>query len=141
MFVFVVWALIFCMSAFTFFRIPPVFASSSFALVKQESTVIEHLRLNVPRKMKTAWLLAEKSSWEPWLKQKKGFLGRQLFWDPGSEEATLLISWASKKDWKKIPQSEINSVQEDFEKIAREELGESSVNPFPLVFEGELLPQ
>ena len=106
-----------------------------------KKSVVEHLKLDVPKKYRNAWLKAEQGSWEPWLLKQDGFLGRQLFWDPKVEEATLLIGWESKEVWKKISQSEVNLVQLDFEKIAREEIGQSSGNPFPLIYEGELNPQ
>ncbi len=106
-----------------------------------KESIVEHLKLQVPRKFKNAWLAAEEGSWEPWLLKQEGFLGRQLFWDPRVEEATLLIVWQSKALWKNISQSEINIVQKDFEKIARQETGETSVNPFPLIYEGELIPE
>ena len=73
--------------------------------------------------------------------KQNGFLGRQLFWDPKVEEATLLIGWESKAVWKNISQAEINLVQQDFENLARKETGETSGNPFPLIFEGELNPE
>ena len=73
--------------------------------------------------------------------KQDGFLGRQLFWDPKFEQATLLIGWESRAVWKNISQTEINLVQQDFEKIARKETGETSGNPFPLIFEGELNPE
>ena len=73
--------------------------------------------------------------------KQDGFLGRQLFWDPEVEEATLLIGWKSKAVWKNIPQTEINLVQQNFEMIARKETGETIGNPFPLIFEGELIPE
>ena len=106
-----------------------------------KESIVEHLRLDVPKKFKHAWLKAEQGSWEPWLLKQNGFLGRQLFWDPKVEEATLLIGCESRTVWKNIPQTEINLVQQDFEKIARKETGETSVNPFPLIFEGELNPE
>ena len=106
-----------------------------------KESIVEHLRLKVPIKYKNAWLKAEEGSWEPWLLKQDGFLGRQLFWDPKVEEATLLIGWESKAVWKKISQSEINLVQRDFEKIARQETGLTSRNPFPLIYEGELIPE
>ena len=106
-----------------------------------KESIVEHLKLDVPKKFKHAWLKAEEGSWEPWLLKQDGFLGRQLFWDPKSEEATLLIGWESRAVWKNIPQAEINLVQQDFEKIARKETGETSGNPFPLIFEGELNPE
>ena len=106
-----------------------------------KESIVEHLKLQVPKKFKNAWLKAEEGSWEPWLLKQDGFLGRQLFWDPKDEEATLLIGWQSKAVWKNIPQSEINLVQQDFEKIARQETGQNKGNPFPLTYEGELNPE
>ena len=106
-----------------------------------KGSIIEHLKLEVPKKFKNAWLKAEEGSWEPWLLKQDGFLGRQLFWNPKEEEATLLIVWESRAIWKNISQSEINLVQEDFEKIARMETGKTSGNPFPLIYEGELNPE
>jgi len=106
-----------------------------------KESIVEQLKLDVPKKFKNAWLKAEEGSWEPWLLKQEGFLGRQLFWDPKEEEATLLIGWESRAVWKSISQTEINLVQQDFEKIARKETGETSGNPFPLIFEGELNPE
>ena len=106
-----------------------------------KESIVEHLKLEVPAEFKNAWLKAEKGSWEPWLLKQDGFLGRQMFWDPKVEQATLLIGWESRAVWKKIPQKEINLVQQNFEKIARKETGETSGNPFPLIFEGEFNPE
>ena len=61
-----------------------------------KESIVEHLKLDVPKKFKNAWLKAEEGSWEPWLLKQDGFLGRQLFWDPKEEEATLLIGWESR---------------------------------------------
>ena len=116
-------------------------AESLFNVNFPKKSIVEHLKLEVPKKFKNAWLKAEGGSWEPWLLKQNGFLGRQLFWDPKGEEATLLIGWESRAVWKNISQSEINLVQQDFEKIARKETGQSSGNPFPLIFEGELNPE
>ena len=104
--------------------------------------VIEHLRISVPKQGRQAWLEAERGSWEPWLEQQKGFLGRDLLWDPETEEGTLLIRWSSRQAWKAIPSEQVEEVQNRFEQLAREamELAQDMDNPFPLVFEGELLP-
>ena len=106
-----------------------------------KESIVEHLKLDVPKKFRNAWLKAEEGSWEPWLLKQDGFLGRQLFWDPKVEEATILIGWESRSVWKDISQTEINLVQQDFENIARKETRETSGNPFPLIFEGELNPE
>ena len=103
--------------------------------------VIEHLRISVPAQGRDAWLEAERGSWEPWLAQQSGFLGRDLLWDPETEEGTLLIRWSSRQAWKAIPSEQVAEVQNRFEQLAREamELPQEMDNPFPLVFEGELI--
>ena len=106
-----------------------------------KDSIVELLKLEVPKNMKEAWLKAEKKTWEPWLLKQNGFLGRQLFWNPKDEEATLLIGWESRSVWKSISQSQINLVQKNFEKVARLETGLTTENPFPLIYEGELNPE
>ena len=104
--------------------------------------VIEHLRISVPAQGREAWLEAERGSWEPWLAQQTGFLGRDLLWDPETEEGTLLIRWSSRQAWKAIPVEQVEEVQARFERLARNAMAlpKAMDNPFPLVFEGELLP-
>ena len=93
-----------------------------------------------PAEGRQAWLEAERGSWEPWLAQQEGFLDRQLLWDPVTEEGTLLIRWVDREHWKAIPPQAVQAVQERFEQLAQAATGQSQGNPFPLVFEGELLP-
>ena len=129
-------------SFFTIFgNVKNIQADSLLKVNFSKEAIVEHLKLDVPKKYKNAWLKAEEGSWEPWLLKQNGFLGRQLFWDPKVEEATLLIGWESRAVWKNISQKEINLVQLEFEKIARKETGATSGNPFPLIFEGELNPE
>ena len=82
---------------------------------RTDGTVIEYLRISVPKRDREAWLISEKNSWGPWRDEQKGFLGRQLLWDPEKEEAVLLISWSNRSYWKTIPQTEIDKVQNAFE--------------------------
>lgn len=103
--------------------------------------VIEHLKLKVPEAARQAWLEAERGSWEPWLSRQQGFLGRDLLWNPETEEGTLLIRWHSREAWKAIPLQEVEAVQQRFEQLAREATGQRLGNPFPLLYAGELLPQ
>ena len=116
-------------------------AANSSELNDSNQTIIEYLRLRVSHKDRNAWLIAEQKSWEPWLKEQKGFLGRQLLWDAEREEAILLISWASRSDWKTIPQEKIDHVQKAFEEIANNLTGKNGINPFPIKSQGELFPQ
>jgi uncharacterized protein (TIGR03792 family) len=106
--------------------------------------VVEHLRVQVPADARAAWLKAERATWEPWLKGQAGFLHRELLWDGEKEEGILLIHWSSRSLWHAIPQAEIDAVQRQFETVARRLLGRTSpngldINPFPLVYSGELL--
>ena len=105
-----------------------------------EVVVVEHLRIKVPANGRQAWLEAEQGSWEPWLQKQDGFLGRELLWDSAREEGTLLIRWASREQWKAIPEADVEAVQTRFEELARAATGQRQGNPFPLVFEGELIP-
>ncbi len=138
---------IYCCSAlfwvviFFFSNTQVALAASSFELNPSNQTIVEYLRLHVPNQDQNAWLIAEQKSWEPWLKKQKGFLGRQLFWDPETEEALLLISWASRSEWKMIPNKEIDDVQNTFEEIANDLTGRKGINPFPIKSQGELMPQ
>jgi uncharacterized protein (TIGR03792 family) len=105
-----------------------------------QAQVVELLRLGVPAIHYRAWLEAEKASWEPWLAKQPGFEGRQLLWDRQRQEGTLLIRWASRHQWKAIPEAEVGRVQERFEQRARQLTGQATGNPFPLLAEAELEP-
>ncbi len=112
-----------------------------------EVAVIEHLRVRVRADARAAWLHAEALSWEPWLQQQAGYLGRELRWDAEREEGVLLIRWASRELWKAIPAAEVERVQKRFEALARQSLSVGQpqdqplpANPFPLVHASELEP-
>ena len=106
----------------------------------QTELVTEELRLKIPSEFKKIWLQAEKEVWEPWLSIQDGFLGRQIFWDKEKEEALILVNWENKKLWKSISMNEVNEVQEKFEEKVKTSLN-TNVNPFELIYEGELVKQ
>ena len=106
----------------------------------QNELITEELRIKVPSDFKDVWLEAEKQFWEPWLSQKDGFMGRQIFWDPKKEESLILINWKNKKLWKNISIQEVNELQEKYEKNVKTSLNLNQ-NPFKLISEGELLKQ
>ena len=103
----------------------------------QRGLVTEELRLKIPSEFKKIWLQAEKEVWEPWLSIQDGFLGRQIFWDKEKEEALILVNWKNKKLWKSISMEEVNEIQEEFEENVKTSLN-LNVNPFKLIYEGEL---
>ena len=106
----------------------------------QNPIVIEELRLKVPADFKEVWLKAEKTIWEPWLSIQDGFLRMQIFWDKEKEEALILVDWENEKLWKNISIKEVNEIQEKFEKNVKTALS-ININPFKLVYEGELYKQ
>lgn len=101
--------------------------------------VVEHLRLHVPTQAQQAWLEAELQTWDPWLRQQKGFWGREVLWDRDRQEGVLLIHWASREDWQSISMQVVASIQQDFESVAKQVLAlpPHSQNPFPLIHAGE----
>lgn len=104
-----------------------------------EVTVVEHLRLQVPADARDIWIEAELQTWDPWLREQKGFVGREVLWDNRLQEGVLLIHWANRQDWIAIPESIVAVVQQRFEAVAKQMLSlpAQSANPFPLVYAGE----
>lgn len=104
-----------------------------------EVTVVEHLRLQVPADARDIWIEAELQTWDPWLREQKGFVGREVLWDNRLQEGVLLIHWANRQDWIAIPESIVAVVQQRFEAAAKQMLSlpAQSANPFPLVYAGE----
>jgi len=106
----------------------------------KENLIIEELRLRVPFQYKDNWINAEKEVWEPWLANKKGFLGREIFYNKEKEEALVLVKWANKSLWKSISVKEVNEIQSIFEENVKNDL-KLDRNPFELIDEGELYVQ
>ena len=114
--------------------------NASTIIKMKENPIIEELRLRVPLKYKDNWINAEKEVWEPWLANKKGFLGREIFYNKEKEEALVLVKWANKSLWKSISVKEVNEIQSVFEENVKNDLKLES-NPFELIDEGELYVQ
>ena len=106
----------------------------------KEDLITEELRLRVPLEYKDNWIKAEREVWEPWLANKKGFLGREIFYNKDKEEALVLVKWTNKKLWKSISVKEVSQIQSMFEENVKNDL-KLDKNPFELIDEGELYIQ
>ena len=106
----------------------------------KDNFVTEELRLLVPSEYKDIWIKAEKEVWDPWLANKKGFLGREIFYNKEKEEALVLVKWKNKKLWKSISVKEVSKIQSIFEENVKNDL-KLDRNPFELIYEGELYIQ
>ena len=106
----------------------------------KENVITEELRLRVPLEYKDNWIKAEKEVWEPWLATKKGFLGREIFYNKEKEEALVLVKWSNKNLWKSISIKEVSDIQSIFEENVKNNL-KLDKNPFELIYEGELYIQ
>ena len=106
----------------------------------KDNFVTEELRLLVPSEYKDIWIKAEKEVWDPWLSNKKGFLGREIFYNKEKEEALVLVKWANKSLWKSISVKEVSEIQSIFEENVKNDL-KLDRNPFELIDEGELYVQ
>ena len=116
--------------------------NNTFALPMNKSNeiIVEELRLSVPLKYKQTWLKAEEEVWEPWLLKQNGFLGRQIFYNPKTGEALLLVKWENRKLWKNIADEEVKKMQKIYEETVISSLGVET-NPFEFIYEGELFEQ
>ena len=114
--------------------------NASTMINMKENPITEELRLRVPIQYKDNWIKAEKEVWEPWLANKKGFLGREIFYNKEKEEALVLVKWANKKLWKSISVKEVSQIQSMFEENVKNDL-KLDRNPFELIDEGELYVQ
>ena len=130
-----------CMFIIVLFSQNNLHIAHSFSMENyQRDLVTEELRLRIPAEFKEDWLKAEKEVWEPWLSMQDGFLGREIFWDKEKEEALILVKWKNKKLWKNISMKDVEVVQNNFEESVKKSLS-LDINPFQLIYEGELYIQ
>ena len=76
-------------------------------------TVIEELTITVEPSDRAAYLERDAEDWTPYLAERDGFLGKEI-WLPDDEPGTivLIIRWASMEQWKRISPAQVAAVDQ-----------------------------
>lgn len=77
--------------------------------------IIELLRVKVPPAQREKYIQKDAEIWTTALAKYPGFLGKEIWINPNDPtEVVLIIQWATKEDWKAVPQAEIDAIDQEF---------------------------
>ena len=66
--------------------------------------VIEWLGFQVRPELREKFITEDEKIWTPVLADADGFLGKEIWIDPGSEDRVyLVIRWQTREQWKAVP--------------------------------------
>ncbi|ARV57894.1 cyanobacterial protein, TIGR03792 family [Nostocales cyanobacterium HT-58-2] len=92
--------------------------------------IIELLKVKVPPEQREKYIQKDAEIWTTALAKYPGFLGKEVWINPNdTTEIVLVIHWATRENWKSIPQAELNAIERKFS----EALGKS----YPIVESSE----
>lgn len=77
--------------------------------------VIEWQRVRVRPEERERWVEKDAEIWTPALREREGFLGKEVWLGEDGSEVVLVIRWRSREDWEGTP-----GVEELEERFARE---------------------
>lgn len=78
--------------------------------------VIELLKFKVPPERREEYIQLDAKIWTTALAKYPGFLGKEVWISPNlPQEVTLVIHWATREDWKTIPQSDLDKISHQFD--------------------------
>ncbi|WP_246564598.1 TIGR03792 family protein [Leptothoe spongobia] len=93
---------------------PPVNASAT--LNPQPPMVIEWLKFKVPTTQRDRYLTLDNEIWTSALVAYPGFLDKTTWLDPNhDDEVIFVISWATREQWKAIPEDELDQINQRFD--------------------------
>ncbi|MEM8611249.1 MAG: TIGR03792 family protein [Cyanobacteria bacterium P01_H01_bin.105] len=102
-----VWAVVVLASA-------PV--NAEVTLNSQPSMVIEWLKFRVDATQRNRYLAIDEEIWTSALAMYPGFLDKTTWLDPNhDDEVIFVISWATRDQWKAIPEDELNQINQRFD--------------------------
>ncbi|BAZ38188.1 hypothetical protein NIES4101_41240 [Calothrix sp. NIES-4101] len=78
--------------------------------------VVELLKFKVPLEQQAEYIQKDAQIWTASLARYPGFLGKEVWIDPNlPEEVTFVIHWATRDDWKAIPEQDLNAISQRFD--------------------------
>ncbi|RUT07667.1 hypothetical protein DSM106972_019270 [Dulcicalothrix desertica PCC 7102] len=78
--------------------------------------VIELLKFKVPSQRREIFISLDDEIWTTALAKYPGFLGKEVWINPNvPEEITLVIQWATREQWKAIPEKDLEPIYQQFD--------------------------
>ena len=78
--------------------------------------VIEWLKFKVPIAQRDRYLAIDDEIWTAALANYPGFLDKTTWLDPNHyDEVIFVISWATREQWKAIPENELTQINQQFD--------------------------
>jgi uncharacterized protein (TIGR03792 family) len=77
--------------------------------------VIELLKVKIPPAQREKYIHKDAEIWTTALAQYPGFLGKEVWINPNDPtEVILVIRWATREQWKAIPQQDLEAIAQKF---------------------------
>ncbi|MBG1267651.1 TIGR03792 family protein [Nostoc sp. WHI] len=77
--------------------------------------VIELLKFKVASNLRENYIQKDAQIWTTALAQYPGFLGKEVWINPNDlTEVILIIRWATREQWKAIPQKDLQAIEDKF---------------------------
>jgi uncharacterized protein (TIGR03792 family) len=80
--------------------------------------VIELLKVKIPSEQREKFIQKDAEIWTAALAKYPGFLGKEVWINPNDgTEVTLIIRWATREQWKAIPQADLVAIDQKFTRV------------------------
>jgi uncharacterized protein (TIGR03792 family) len=77
--------------------------------------IIELLRVKVPPEQREQYIQKDTEIWTAALARYPGFLGKEVWINSNDTgEIILVVQWATREEWKAIPQAELDVIDQKF---------------------------
>jgi uncharacterized protein (TIGR03792 family) len=77
--------------------------------------VIELLKFQVPPEEQHSFIHKDAQIWTTALAKYPGFISKEIWLNPDEpSEITLIIRWATRQEWKAIPEADLIAIDQEF---------------------------